>query len=148
MKEVALWGWGCTLPVILFHTFFLPYGLYSVPWRRKNVEGLRFKLVAGNYSYIYKKGTEREDPNLASVLVPFSSFWKKRNHSSFVPFLWIVPECLPWLFANIFWKKVDIFWGKICGVHIFCFLAHFCKCLCVVWGKSGEIEGITNSFTI
>ena len=29
--------------------------------------------------YIYKKGTEREDPNLASFLVPFSSFWKKRN---------------------------------------------------------------------
>ena len=32
------------------------------------MEGLRFKLVAGNYSFIYKKGTEREDPNLASFL--------------------------------------------------------------------------------
>ena len=55
------------------------------------------------YIYIYIEGTEREGLNFASFLVQFSSFWKKkeslkkkRNRSSFVPFLWIVPECLMW----------------------------------------------------
>ena len=38
------------------------------------------------FIYIYK-GTEREDPNFASFLVPFSSFCKKRNRYSFLPFL-------------------------------------------------------------
>ena len=52
----SLWSVYCTL--------------YSVPWRRKNVEGLRFKLVAGNYSFIYIK----KELNVKTQIWPRSSF--------------------------------------------------------------------------
>ena len=53
--------------------------LHSVTWERKNVEHYKIQINGGKCTFIYKKGTEREDPNFPSFLVPFSSFCKKRN---------------------------------------------------------------------
>ena len=72
-------GGGCALASILLSTLFLPYSPYSVTWERKNVEHYEIQINGAKCTFIYKKGTEREDPNFASFLVPFSSFCKKKE---------------------------------------------------------------------
>ena len=72
-------GGGCALASILLSTLFLPYRPYSVTWERKIVERYEIQINGAKCTFIYIKGTEREDPNFASFLVPFSSFCKKRN---------------------------------------------------------------------
>ena len=68
----------------LSHTFPSLWSvvLYSVlrAVEKEKCGRLTIQISGGKLQlYIYIKGTEREDPNLASFLVPFSSFWKKRN---------------------------------------------------------------------
>ena len=60
-------------------SFHSPLSAFPYRGEGKMWSTIKFKLMARNaLLYIYK-GTEREDPNFPSFLVPFSSFCKKRN---------------------------------------------------------------------
>ena len=100
-------GWGCA------------YGWHSLSpstWGGKMWKAERCTVrIHGAELYIYmsvfvyKKGTEREGLNFASFLVPFSSFWKKKESLLFrsVPFSSV--------FLNAWWvvSSFETFRGRL-----------------------------------